>query len=141
MMAVASSAERENGMKYLLLVYNDQRLLDALPAGGADAMMRECFAHADGLRERGHLLDSQQLDAPDTATSVRVRNGRVSTTDGPFAETKEQLGGFNLIEADSLEEAVRIAARFPWARTGCIEVRPVRDLGAVRAQVATPAAG
>jgi hypothetical protein len=123
-------------MKYLLLVYNDQRLLDALPAGAGDAMMRECFAHADGLRARGRLLDSQQLDAPETATSVRIRNGRVSTTDGPFAETKEQLGGFNLIEADSLEEAVRIAERFPWARTGCIEVRRVRNLDVVREQVA-----
>ena len=128
-------------MKYLLLVYNDQRLLDALPAGGADAMMRECFAHADGLRERGRLLDSQQLEAPDTAASVRIRNGRVSTTDGPFAETKEQLGGFNLIEADSMDEAVRIAQQFPWAHTGCIEVRPVRDLAAVREQVAALPAG
>ena len=126
-------------MKYLLLVYNDQRLLDALPPGGADAMMRECFAHADGLRARGQLLDSQQLEAPETATSVRIRSGRVSSTDGPFAETKEQLGGFNLIEADSMEEAVRIAARFPWAQTGCIEVRAVRDLGAVREQLAAPA--
>ena len=128
-------------MKYLLLVYNDQRLLDALPVGAADAMMRECFAHADGLRERGRLLGSQQLEAPETATTVRIRNGRVSNTDGPFAETKEQLGGFNLIEADSMEESVRIAERFPWALTGCIEVRPVRDLDTVREQVATPAAG
>jgi len=127
------------GMKYLLLVYNDQRLLDTLPAGGADAMMRECFANADGLRARGQLLDSQQLEAPETATSVRIRNGRVSTTDGPFAETKEQLGGFNLIEAASMEEAIRIAAQFPWARTGCIEVRAVRDQSAVREQVGAPA--
>jgi hypothetical protein len=127
------------GMKYLLLIYNDQGLLDALPAGGADTMMRECFAHADGLRARGRLLDSQQLEAPATATSVRIRNGRVSTTDGPFAETKEQLGGFNLIEAESLDEAVRIAAKFPWARTGCIEVRAVRDLATVQEQVAAPA--
>jgi len=126
-------------MKYLLLIYNDQRLLDALPAGAADAMMRECFAHADGLRERGCLLDSQQLEAPEAATSVRIRNGRLSTTDGPFAETKEQLGGFNLIQADSMEDALRIAQKFPWARTGCIEIRPVRDLGAVREQVAAPA--
>ena len=127
-------------MKYLLLVYNDQRLLDELPAGGADAMMRECFAHADGLRARGRLLDSQQLDAPETAASVRIRNGRISRTDGPFAETREQLGGFNLIEAASMDEAVQIASRFPWAKTGCIEVRAVRDLNAVREQaVAAPA--
>ena len=122
-------------MKYLLLVYNDQRLVDALPAGGADGMMRECFAHADGLRARGRLLDSQQLEAPETATSVRIRNGRVSTTDGPFAETREILGGFNLIEAESMEEAVRIAESIPWAKTGCIEVRAVRDQETVREQV------
>ena len=122
-------------MKYLLLVYNDQRLVEALPAGGSDTMMRECFAHADGLRARGRLLDSQQLEAPDTATSVRIRNGRVSTTDGPFAETKEILGGFNLIEAESMEEAVRIAASIPWAKTGCIEVRAVRDQDVVRGQL------
>jgi hypothetical protein len=122
-------------MRYLLLVYNDQRLVDALPAGGADGMMRECFAHADGLRTRGRLLDSQQLEAPETATSVRIRNGKVSTTDGPFAETREILGGFNLIEAESMEEAVRIAANIPWAKTGCIEVRAVRDQETVRNQV------
>ena len=126
-------------MKYLLLVYNDQRLLDELPVGGADTMMRECFAHADGLRARGRLLDSQQLEAPETAASVRIRNGRVSRTDGPFAETKEQLGGFNLIEAARMDEAVQIASRFPLARTGCIELRDVRDLNAVREQVAAPA--
>jgi hypothetical protein len=123
------------GMKYLLLVYNDPRLVDALPAGGADTMMRECFAHADGLRARGRLLDSQQLEAPETATSVRIRNGRLSTTDGPFAETREILGGFNLIEAASMDEALRIAANIPWAKTGCIEVRAVRDQDAVREQV------
>ena len=122
-------------MKYLLLVYTDQRLVDALPAGGADGMMRECFAHTDGLRARGRLLDSQQLEAPETATAVRIRNGKVSTTDGPFAETREILGGFNLIEAESMEEAVRIAANIPWAKTGCIEVRAVRDQEAVREQV------
>jgi hypothetical protein len=127
-------------MKYLLLIYNDQRLLDALPAGGSDAMMRECFTNADGLRARGKLLDSQQLEEPESATSVRIRNGRVSTTDGPFAETREQLGGFNLIEAASMEEAVRIAAQFPWARTGCIEVRAVRDQDEVRERVGAPAA-
>jgi len=128
-------------MRYLLLVYNDQRLLDGLPAGGADTMMRECFAHADALRARGRLLDSQQLEGPETATSVRIRNRKVSTTDGPFAETREILGGFNLIEAESMEEAVRIAANMPWAQTGCVEVRPVRDQEAVREQVGARRAG
>jgi hypothetical protein len=122
-------------MKYLLLIYNDDTLLGALPQGEADAMMRGCFHHADDLRGQGYLLESQQLEAPETAKSVRVRAGRVSVVDGPFAETKEMLGGFNLIEADSLDEAVRIAAEFPWAHTGCVEIRPVRDLDEVRRRV------
>lgn len=127
-------------MRYLLLVYTDPRMMDALPPGEADARMRECFAHADRLRARGRLLDSQQLEPPETATAVRIRNGRLMTTDGPFAETREQLGGFNLIEAATLEEAIRIAADIPWAQTGCIEIRPVRDQAAVRERVgASPA--
>lgn len=122
-------------MKFLLLIYNDPSLLGALPDGKADEMMRNCFSHADELREQGSLQDSMQLDEPETAKTVRIRNGRVTTTDGPFAEVKEMLGGFNLIEAESMEEAVRIAAEFPWANTGCVEIRPVRDIDAVRARV------
>lgn len=119
-------------MQFLLLIYNEDALLDALPDGEADAMMRTCLANADGLREEGHLLASQQLESPATAKAVRIRNGTLSVLDGPFAETKEFLGGFNLIEAADYEEAVRIAATFPWARTGCVEVRAVRDMDAVR---------
>lgn len=119
-------------MKFLLMIYNDDTLMDALPAGEADAMMRGCFEHADELRNDGFLLDSQQLESAATAKSVRVRNDRVAVVDGPFAETKEILGGFNLIEAADMDEAVRIAAEFPWTRTGCVEIRPVRDLDAVR---------
>jgi hypothetical protein len=122
-------------MKFLLLIYNDDALLDELPAGEADAMMRGCFEHADELRADGCLVESQQLEPAAMAKSVRMRNGRLSVVDGPFAETKELLGGFNLIEAASLDEAVRIAAEFPWTRTGCVEVRPVRDIGAVRRRV------
>src|SRR4051812_18330427 len=99
-------------MKFMLLIYNDDTLLDALPAGKADAMMRDCLTHADELRRDGHLLDSQMLEAPETAKSVRIRNGRSVATDGPFAEAKEVLGGFDLIEARDMEEAVRIAAEF-----------------------------
>jgi len=119
-------------MKYLLLIYNDETLLNALPANEGDMMMRTCLTHADELRGDGHLLDSQQLEPPATAKSVRIRNNRVTVVDGPFTEAKEYLGGFNLIEAESLDEAVRIASEFPWARTGCVEVRPVRDLMEVR---------
>jgi hypothetical protein len=122
-------------MKFMLLIYNDTSLLDALPAPEYDARMRDCLTHADELREEGHLLDSQQLEDPATARSVRIRSGRQTTVDGPFAEAKEVLGGFNLIEAENMEEAVRIAATFPWARTGCVEVRPVRDIGIVRQRV------
>ena len=122
-------------MKYLLLVYNDDTLLDELPVGEADSMMRGCFEHADALRDKGHLIDSQQLEAPATAKTVRVRGGRLSVVDGPFAETKEMLGGFNLIEANSFDEAVRIAAELPWTRTGCVEIRPVRDISEVRRRV------
>ena len=122
-------------MQFLLLVYSDPALLDALPQGEFDTMMRGCIRHADELKADGCLLASQQLEAPATAKSVRVRQGRATVLDGPFAETKEVLAGFNLIEADSLDEAVRIAHEFPWTRTGCIEVRPVRDFDAVRQRV------
>lgn len=122
-------------LKFMLLIYNDYTMLDQLPSGEYDVSMRECLAHADDLRQEGRLLDSQMLDDPSTAKSVRIRGGRTSTVDGPFAEAKEVLGGFNLIEARDMEEAVRMAAEFPWARTGCVEVRPVRDIQMVREQV------
>ena len=122
-------------MQFLLLVYNDTALLDALPADRFDTMMKGCLEHADALQREGTLLGFQQLEAPSTARSVRIRNGKTSVVDGPFAETKELLGGFNLIEADDIDEAVRIAAELPWATTGCIEVRPVRDIDIVRKRV------
>jgi hypothetical protein len=122
-------------VKYLLLIYNDDALLDALPTGRADTMMRDCFSHADELRGQGALIESQQLEAASTAKTVRIRNGRTTVVDGPFAETKEMLGGYNIIEAPSLEEAVRIASEFPWATTGSVEIRPIRDMAAVRKRV------
>jgi len=127
-------------MQYLLLIYNDDKLLEALPDGKADEMMRHCFANADAMKVDGQLLQSQQLEPAAGARSVRIRDGKVSVSDGPFAETRELLGGFNLIEADSLEEAVQIASRFPWASTGCVEVRAIRDMAAVRRQVGSPPA-
>jgi hypothetical protein len=122
-------------MKFLLLVYNEEAVLDALPEGRFDSMMRDCLVHADELAEQGTLLGYQQLEAANSAKSVRIRAGRASVVDGPFAETKEILGGFNLIEAADIDEAVRIASQFPWATTGCIEVRPVRDISDVRRRV------
>ena len=122
-------------MKFILLVYNEPAALDALPAGDFDSKMRDCLAHADEMKHDGRLIESQMLEDASTAKSVRIRNGRQTTLDGPFAETKEVLGGFNLIEAENIDEAVRIAAEFPWAKTGCIEVRPVRDIETVRQRV------
>ncbi|HJR75280.1 MAG TPA: YciI family protein [Luteimonas sp.] len=122
-------------MQFLALIYNDEQLLGALPEGEADDMMRHCFAHADELRAKGRLLESQQLEPSKAAKTVRIRNGRTTVVDGPFAETKEILGGFNLIEAADMQEAVEIASKFPWAQTGCVEVRAVKNLDAVRREV------
>ena len=122
-------------MKFMLLVYNDSTLMDEMPAQQFDAEMRDCLSHADDLRGQGRLLESQQLEGASTAKTVRIRNGKQMIIDGPYTETKEVLGGFNLIEADSMEEALRMAAEFPWVRTGSIEVRPVRDLQTVRERV------
>ena len=122
-------------MKFLVLIYNDPDLLGAVPQREFDQTMKGCIEHANELQDQGYLLESQQLEPPSTARSFRVRNGKKTTIDGPFAETKEVLGGFNLIEAENMEEALRIAAEFPWAETGCIEVRPVREISAVAARV------
>ncbi len=97
-------------------------------AAEADALIREHLAYDAGLRASGHLVESGALELEHTATIVRVRNGKLSATDGPFAETKEHLGGFLLVEAESREEAIRLAAGIPSARNGWIEVRPLRDL-------------
>jgi len=122
-------------MKYLLLVYVDEKLLNELPQSEFDSEMRHCLERADDLKREGTMIDFQQLEPTQTAKTVRMRNGKMKTVDGPFAEAKEVLGGFNLIEADSMEEALRIAEGFPWVRIGSIEVRPVRDIGAVRERV------
>jgi hypothetical protein len=122
-------------MKFLLLIYNDPALLGAVPQAEFNSTMRGCIAHAQEMRTDGRLIDSQMLENTSTAKSVRVRNGRRTVTDGPFAETKELLAGFNLIEAENMDEALRVAAEFPWADTGCIEVRPVLDIDVVRESV------
>ena len=122
-------------MQFMLLIYVDDSMLASLPAGEFDSMMRYCLSHADELREQGPLLESQQLEPASTAKSIRTRSGRLAVTDGPFAEAKEVLGGFNLIEAENIDEAVKIAMSFPWSKIGCIEVRPVRDIAGVRRRV------
>ncbi|MEO7431294.1 MAG: YciI family protein [Dokdonella sp.] len=122
-------------MKFLVMIYSDETLVEAMPAGAFDTTMRECFVHADELKSQGSLIESQQLEPPATAKTIRVRNGRRTVLDGPFAEAKEMLGGFNVIEAPDMDEALRIAMEFPWAATGSIEVRPLKDLSDVRRRV------
>jgi hypothetical protein len=108
-------------MKYLCLVYGEEDLMAGVP----DA---ECADWGATLDAAGHRIAAEALQPVRTATTVRVRNGNVAVTDGPFAETKEQLAGFYLIDAADLDEAIRLAARIPPARVGAIEVRPVREL-------------
>jgi len=122
-------------MQFMLLVNIDQSLLDTLPEGEYERLMKGCIEKADELRATGCLLESQQLEAPQRARTVRARRGETSVFDGPFAETKEVLAGFNLIEAESEQQALEIARSFPWIRYGSIEVRPVRDFAAVRRRV------
>jgi hypothetical protein len=120
----------------MMLIYNEENVIESLQAEGKfDGMMRECFEHVDQLAEQGKWLGAQQLESTSKAKSIRVRNGRVTTLDGPFAETKEMLSGFNIIEAESMEEAIEIASHFPWAQVGTVEVRPIRDIGVVKSNV------
>jgi len=108
-------------MKYLCLVYLDEKKLE-------EVRDSECKAFGDELRKSGRSIAAEALQSVQSATTVRVRNGKVSVTDGPFAETKEQLAGFYMIDAGDLNEAIQIASRIPPARVGSIEVRPVREL-------------
>ena len=114
-------------MKYVCLIYDEERKWGEMSKAESDAVMGEYFAFTDGIKKNGHYVAGEALQPVQTATTVRLRNGRLSTTDGPFAETKEQLGGFYLIEARDLNEAIQIAGKIPSARLGSIEVRPVVD--------------
>ena len=108
-------------MKYLCLVYGEESRIGAMTDD-------ECMEFDRNLRTSGRCIASEALQSVQTATTVRVRNGKVSITDGPFAETKEQLAGFYLIEAGDLDSAIKIASGIPPAQVGCIEVRPIREL-------------
>jgi hypothetical protein len=114
-------------MKYLCLIYSDRAKIDALPKDELDALVAEYFALSDTLKQSGRYLGGEALQPVRMAKTIRIRNGKVSMTDGPFAETKEQLGGFYLIDAKDLDDAIRVAARVPAARWGSVEVRPVME--------------
>ncbi len=112
-------------MKYLCLIYDEEKKMAAMSKAEGEAFMGEYFAFTEAIKKSGQHLGGEALQPVQTATTVRVRNGKVSTTDGPFAETKEQLGGFYFIEARDLNDAIQVASRIPSARTGSVEVRPI----------------
>ena len=114
-------------MRYLCLIYSDEQRFATMTKAEMDALMGEYFAFTDDIRRSGHYIGGEALQPVQTATSVRLRSGKVSTTDGPFAETKEQLGGYYLINAKDLNDAIQVASRIPSARAGTIEVRPIQE--------------
>ena len=113
-------------MQYMLLIYDNEVEMVANRKGATDVMMAEYREFTDSILKSGNMKADDALQPTSTATCVRIRNGKTLTTDGPFAETKEQLGGYYLIEAKDLDEATKIAARVPSAKSGTVEVRPVR---------------
>src|SRR6476646_5916015 len=112
-------------MKYLCLIYDDEKQWQKFPKDVQDKYMGEYGAFTESIKKSGQLVGANQLQPTHTATVVRSRNGKVSTTDGPFMETKEQLGGYYLIEAKDLNDAIQVASRIPSAKVGSIEVRPI----------------
>ena len=117
-------------MKYLCLIYDEEKKMAGMSKTESDAFMGEYFTFTEGIRKSGQYVDGNALQPVQSATTVRVRNGKVSTTDGPFAETKEQLGGYYLIEAKDLNDAIQVASKIPSSRIGSIEVRPIMEFDA-----------
>ena len=115
-------------MRYLCLIYENEKAWETMPKDQADAVFGEYFTFTEGIKQAGQHLGGEALQPTQTATTVRVRNGKVSTTDGPFAETKEQLGGYYLIDVADLDEAIRWAAKIPSVRVGSVEVRPIWEM-------------
>ena len=115
-------------MKFMFMIYHDEDVLDAMPEKEMQALVDSAIEYSEEIRRSGHYIVSDALQPARTARTIRVQPGKVSTTPGPFAETKEQLGGFFVIEAKDMDEACAIAARFPPARVGVIEIRPVEEL-------------
>ena len=114
-------------MKFLCMAYEEERKLNALAKSEWEVLRAETLTYVDELKKNGYLITAEPLQSVRTAATVRVRNGKVAITDGPFAETKETLGGFFLINARDLNEAIQVAAKWPSARLGSIEVRPIED--------------
>ena len=114
-------------MRYLCLIYDEEKKLESMPKDESDKFMGEYFSFTDNIKKAGQYIGGEALQPVQTATTVRVRNGKISTTDGPFAETKEQLGGYYLINAKDLNDALQVASRIPSAKTGTVQVRPIQE--------------
>jgi len=114
-------------VRYLCLIYDEESKWGTMPKEQAEAMMGEYFAFTEGIKQSGHYVGGEALQPTQTATTVRVRGGKISTTDGPFAETKEHLGGYYLINAKDLNDAIAVAAKIPSSRIGSIEIRPIQE--------------
>lgn len=128
-------------MKYLCLIYDDEQLWERMPKAERDGIMGDYHAFGRDVDASGHMRGGAQLQPTSTATTLRVRDGVLGTIDGPYAETKEQLGGYYLIEARDLNEAIQVASRIPSARIGAVEVRPIVEMGAPAPALAGAAAG
>ena len=134
-------------MKYVCLGYMEEKTWEAMSESERNAMMDECFAYDELLRKNGHFAGGEALSSARNATTLRWQNGRVAVTDGPYAETREQLGGILVLEARDLDHAIRLMSKHPGVKAGPFEIRPVEDLSAMvaasaerrRARAATPA--
>jgi hypothetical protein len=124
----AAAAGEEDPMRFMVTIYQDESVLEAVPEQETQALVDSAIEYAEDLQRSGHYVASDALQPAATARTIRVRGGTVSTAASPFAETKDQLGGFFLIEAKDMDEACAVAARFPPARIAVLEIRPVREL-------------
>ena len=120
--------DKETAVHYLCLIYEDEKEWQKMPKAETEKVIGEFQAYTQSVKKSGHYVGGNALQPTHTATTVRVRQGRVSTTDGPFTETKEQLGGYYLLQARDLNEAIQLASRIPGARLGAVEVRPVAEV-------------
>ena len=114
-------------MRYLCLIYDNEQQWATMPKKQSDDLMCEYGSFTEGLKQSGKYIAGEALKPTQTATTLRVRNGKISTTDGPFAETKEQLGGFYMIDAKDLNDAIQVASKIPSAKLGSIEIRPIME--------------
>jgi hypothetical protein len=121
-------------MKYVCLGYYDEKKWETMSESERNALMDECFAYDDELKKNGHFVGGEALQSAQNAITLRWRNGKVTVTDGPFAETKEQLGGLLVLEARDLNHAIQLMSKHPGVKAGAFEIRPIEDMTAIMAE-------